>query len=186
MSLNLLSGGSSPLARGTQLGIFWHPYQFGLIPARAGNTAYPDCAEVSRRAHPRSRGEHFNFEDGQTEKAGSSPLARGTLKRTHIATAAVGLIPARAGNTPSIETLMRHTGAHPRSRGEHQELLSMPVRFLGSSPLARGTLTVLLRQLSNHGLIPARAGNTPYQFVTTPPTKAHPRSRGEHPGKSAG
>ena len=99
MSLNLLSGGSSPLARGTQLGIFWHPYQFGLIPARAGNTKSPSTVAASARAHPRSRGEHPLTQVLSPEFVGSSPLARGTQESGQDSAGLLGLIPARAGNT---------------------------------------------------------------------------------------
>ena len=50
--------GSSPLARGTPIYKILKPTDFGLIPARAGNTG---CALGRPRlggAHPRSRGEH--------------------------------------------------------------------------------------------------------------------------------
>ena len=52
--------------------------------------------------------------------------------------------------------------------------------FLGSSPLARGTLLVhnILGLLV--GLIPARAGNTDRCLLHPVSVRAHPRSRGEH------
>ena len=70
--------------------------------------------------------------------------------------------------------------AHPRSRGEHArracEVASQP----GSSPLARGTRDDLLTNVTTHGLIPARAGNTPGSCMARRWSRAHPRSRGEH------
>ena len=71
-----------------------------------------------------------------------------------------GLIPARAGNTLHPKLPCRGRRAHPRSRGEHQELLAMPTRYLGSSPLARGTHLGSAAVTHDNGLIPARAGNT--------------------------
>ena len=50
----------------------------------------------------------------------------------------------------------------------------------GSSPLARGTLFQQLQKVHRVGLIPARAGNTPWKKLRRTVTKAHPRSRGEH------
>ena len=50
----------------------------------------------------------------------------------------------------------------------------------GSSPLARGTLAVVLRGTVNLGLIPARAGNTNVYTLQIDTMRAHPRSRGEH------
>ena len=51
----------------------------------------------------------------------------------------------------------------------------------GSSPLARGAPTNHADDGSNRGLIPARAGSTKGIASTRLVTKAHPRSRGEHP-----
>ena len=90
-------------------------------------------------AHPRSRGEHFNFEDGQTEKAGSSPLARGTPAQATDTLAGLGLIPARAGNTVASLPGGGRFRAHPRSRGEHTFEDLDALGSQGSSPLARGT-----------------------------------------------
>ena len=76
---NLLSVGSSPLARGTLSYPFIELLGSGLIPARAGNTYSTPAVLIRRRAHPRSRGEHARAEPVNSPAAGSSPLARGTL-----------------------------------------------------------------------------------------------------------
>ena len=114
------------------------------------------------------------------QSIGSSPLARGTLSRGYGAQRGNRLIPARAGNTPSLLSPIPAIPAHPRSRGEHL----MPVQtgriILGSSPLARGTLGAVVMNASLMRLIPARAGNTTRPERSTKPRAAHPRSRGEH------
>ena len=74
--------GSSPLARGTQVGFFGGDGACGLIPARAGNTLKRNDTRGCERAHPRSRGEHVEWADARKKKPGSSPLARGT-HRSH-------------------------------------------------------------------------------------------------------
>ena len=71
--------------------------------------------------------------------------------------------------------------AHPRSRGEHCQVLMASSPFWGSSPLARGTLSGFAVGLLASGLIPARAGNTVYKSGLGGNYGAHPRSRGEHP-----
>ena len=80
---------------------------------------------------------------------------------------------------------MRHTGAHPRSRGEHP----LPIRYYppyqGSSPLARGTPGKISGIIASIGLIPARAGNTRVVRLRPALSGAHPRSRGEHPCASS-
>ena len=66
----------------------------------------------------------------------------------------------------------------------------MPNAALGSSPLARGALTLRLTLLRSTRLIPARAGNISRFSPILTSTAAHPRSRGEHreypPGFFAG
>ena len=111
----------------------------GLIPARAGNTSPRSQQQPSRRAHPRSRGEHSGEFHDSGSVQGSSPLARGTQLNTRECHAVVGLIPARAGNTDERRIGDDETGAHPRSRGEHGKTVTQVFSHPGSSPLARGT-----------------------------------------------
>ncbi len=53
----------------------------------------------------------------------------------------------------------------------------------GSSPLARGTLRLLVQVKLTLRLIPARAGNTTLLASCQAASAAHPRSRGEHPSR---
>ena len=153
--------GSSPLARGTRPLVSDKISQGGLIPARAGNTRRSLHGGRSRRAHPRSRGEHFVLSARLLWRMGSSPLARGTRPLVSDKISQGGLIPARAGNTVTGEV----------SGGG----------VAGSSPLARGTRGLDLLQSGASGLIPARAGNTETVLSDNNLSRAHPRSRGEHP-----
>ena len=132
--------GSSPLARGTRARNCRSTSRAGLIPARAGNT--PNGRELNERAgaHPRSRGEHGWVCGSQWFLWGSSPLARGTRIIPFWKAFLIGLIPARAGNTRYRCPYNCADGAHPRSRGEHHELVTVDDARRGSSPLARGTL----------------------------------------------
>ena len=152
--------GSSPLARGTRAIEQLEEVVDGLIPARAGNTS--GCVIHGRwsRAHPRSRGEHRSGGRRESRHGGSSPLARGTHYTPACRAATMGLIPARAGNTPGGRLCCRDDRAHPRSRGEHRSDSFMRWYFSGSSPLARGTPRMLRLSVLCLGLIPARAGNT--------------------------
>ena len=115
----LKSPGSSPLARGTLSRPAPKPIHSGLIPARAGNTAWLPTQTASTWAHPRSRGEHIGDVDNAGTHLGSSPLARGTQHLAFVAFHWSGLIPARAGNTCWLIVHRRKPRAHPRSRGEH-------------------------------------------------------------------
>ena len=152
--------GSSPLARGTLIAANGGGSGAGLIPARAGNT-YRRPPKPSRpRAHPRSRGEHWQRRIGIGIPRGSSPLARGTPDGWVQLPPGMGLIPARAGNTRNQHHRRSTVRAHPRSRGEHCWFLDRTANLSGSSPLARGTQSAPQNRGLSHGLIPARAGNT--------------------------
>ena len=111
---------------------------------------------------------------------GSSPLARGTHNGANSKWAKFRLIPARAGNTNHGVGSSRGYSAHPRSRGEHSTSVAIGAQFLGSSPLARGTLSINKAGGAVLRLIPARAGNTKRRPLAGNRKPAHPRSRGEH------
>ena len=93
--------GSSPLARGTHHALRPELEGHRFIPARAGNTALCESADVGEPVHPRSRGEHLVASATALSPAGSSPLARGTLLRGVGESSGQRFIPARAGNTRS-------------------------------------------------------------------------------------
>ncbi len=141
--MNQKALGSSPLARGTHVHLIWSWLRAGLIPARAGNTVLRSSSPHRVGAHPRSRGEHAKKLASWKVGKGSSPLARGTRGYCVDYSERVGLIPARAGNTAGPSTAMSLGWAHPRSRGEHQPLVSPFTGAAGSSPLARGTRSML-------------------------------------------
>ena len=116
--------GSSPLTRGARFTPGRDVHRFGLIPAHAGSTGPIRSERGPSWAHPRSRGEHVDGTGVLTAGTGSSPLTRGALQPRGREPAGVGLIPAHAGSTKKTETMLKHFGAHPRSRGEHATKLS--------------------------------------------------------------
>ena len=71
-----------------------------------------------------------------------------------------GIIPACAGNTPSLSLLHVGFGDHPRVCGEHSYRLIVASVEQGSSPRVRGTLHHAERLSDLDGIIPACAGNT--------------------------
>ena len=152
----------------------------GLIPACAGNTEFWTCALTAAWAHPRSRGEHMPLLLPKLVESGSSPLARGTRLMARYGNILLGLIPARAGDTPVPRRSYTMFRAHPRSRGEHSNCSVIKIAELGSSPLARGTPSPVPVEKMPTGLIPARAGNTERMNAQNESLRAHPRSRGEH------
>ena len=178
---NTLDGdGLSPLARGTQTGVYEVSCRDRFIPARAGNTTFRRKSCRRLPVYPRSRGEHFRREKNITGAPGLSPLARGTHSHLVNAGTYFRFIPARAGNTPVKAWRSASPPVYPRSRGEHKTELDFELLSRGLSPLARGTPESALSCVSAARFIPARAGNTfPDRFLHRL-FSVYPRSRGEH------
>ena len=173
--------GSSPLARGLPSETENDNVAERIIPARAGFTATGAGIPLGLADHPRSRGVYTAAASSATSPSGSSPLARGLHTERRAYDLRPGIIPARAGFTPSSAGSSSPRTDHPRSRGIYLGLLEAGVEELGSSPLARGLLTKEEEQLWDAGIIPARAG-----FTAPPPpgsggSRDHPRSRGVYP-----
>ena len=157
----LIPRGSSPHTRGTQ----WrapgtlclqrdHPrirgehlrrvlravFELGIIPAYAGNTAFPIAAFVMMWIIPAYAGNTYIIIHTSKSSLGSSPHTRGTpvwpdsapkrsgdhprIRGEHAAVPAVddadrGIIPAYAGNTSRRACSGGTWPDHPRIRGEH-------------------------------------------------------------------
>ena len=155
-----LALGSSPLARGLPHSDARGLPVSGIIPARAGFTLAQYGEEIEAEDHPRSRGVYESWTIGDLDDLGSSPLARGLPATALAETAALRIIPARAGFTSCPWRTSGIASDHPRSRGVYEYDVQRLVDKAGSSPLARG-----LRRLCAPGdphmrIIPARAGFT--------------------------
>ena len=133
---------------------------FRFIPACAGNTAHfheiAGCVSV----HPRVRGEH-------------APLAVAGQRDRRF-------IPACAGNTGKRAPWRSTPAVHPRVRGEHFDRIAALHQVGGSSPRARGTLSVAPSHAQSTRFIPACAGNTGSSPSRSTESTVHPRVRGEH------
>ena len=95
------------------------------------------------------------------------------------------IIPARAGFTPRRERRPRWGADHPRSRGVYGTTRAPTRACPGSSPLARGLPGGAAGGGLGAGIIPARAGFTPWGYLRTGRTRDHPRSRGVYGTGSA-
>ncbi len=133
------TGGSSPLARGTEACRASKPIPRRFIPARAGNRTLTFPPDSNPTVHPRSHGEQFKKRCFQPLYFGSSPLARGTEPQSFFWDYLGRFIPARAGNRPHFLCRRRPKPVHPRSRGEQGHRAGHHDLDRGSSPLARGT-----------------------------------------------
>ena len=170
--------GSSPLARGLPLNGNGDVGPGGIIPARAGFTSLGMAGIVLTWDHPRSRGVYYAYDPSHIYPNGSSPLARGLRDQGDHLGQREGIIPARAGFTPTSPSSNPSRPDHPRSRGVYLAGMGRSAHGSGSSPLARGLPLLGWRGLSSRGIIPARAGFTPKNSEVRVNVTDHPRSRG--------
>ena len=154
--------GSSPLTRGK-------PHRKPRNTLRGG-------------AHPRSRGENDDSDDGFSSHCGSSPLTRGKHGLRRPLVRLERLIPAHAGKTLTPAGIFVIQGAHPRSRGENLISAFRSAGPCGSSPLTRGKPEGERDRVFGVRLIPAHAGKTRRPCSAPAAGAAHPRSRGENTG----
>ena len=170
--------GSSPLARGLRQLLQEALPRPGIIPARAGFTRVPAPGASGDTDHPRSRGVYKFASHRLPAGVGSSPLARGLLFLIWPTPYFPGIIPARAGFTRGASVDNAGQGDHPRSRGVYAALTGWERTRAGSSPLARGLRISPAELPPSLRIIPARAGFTPRQRLTSRRSRDHPRSRG--------
>ena len=130
--------GSSPLARGLQIGELKARNYDRIIPARAGFTEPMTFSVSSVEDNPRSRGVYKSCVHLSFTVAGSSPLARGLRRGSGNIIPGNRIIPARAGFTSAPTRSARPRRDHPRSRGVYLMKCLALRAAAGSSPLARG------------------------------------------------
>ena len=124
------------------------------------------------------------FDAAPTRNIGSSPLARGLLCAPFWMPVHTGIIPARAGFTPSCANPAAASADHPRSRGVYRATLNERIVKHGSSPLARGLRQPPSPPVQYSRIIPARAGFTDKWSVVAKVKGDHPRSRGVYSMRS--
>ena len=156
----ILRPGSSPLARGLHRLEGRIRCARRIIPARAGFTRRSPVTSVMAWDHPRSRGVYASASPESSSTSGSSPLARGLPPTPAPLALTVRIIPARAGFTPHLPALDAGRADHPRSRGVYTRCIRWPMRWAGSSPLARGLPLRAMNHNVTRRIIPARAGFT--------------------------
>ena len=115
------------------------------IPARAGKTSWMASEKLRPVAHPRACGENARNDAGAAHILGSSPRARGKRLQAVVGGHGAGLIPARAGKTPTSWRRISSGSAHPRVCGENELPLELADFQRDSSPRVRGKLLRLLR-----------------------------------------
>ena len=133
----------------------------GIIPARAGFTAASAGRTSGGADHPRSCGVYSPRMRIGLGRLGSSPLVRGLLSVFNTGQDKGGIIPARAGFTPTPRPSSPPCTDHPRSCGVYAVGGGDGDLHAGSSPLVRGLLPRSAQSRQGRRIIPARAGFTP-------------------------
>ena len=190
--------GRSPLGRHARRGLRWDgagPAPRGrgkrrepvpsfldarLIPARAGKTSCPSKPYAPSAAHPRACGENARVVHRPGRGCGSSPRVRGKRRAGRVGARCRGLIPARAGKTPTTSRPAFPRQAHPRACGENSKNVANAAASCGSSPRVRGKPSHVRVPPRGTGLIPARAGKTFFTDAEDGVAGAHPRACGEN------
>ena len=172
------TSGSSTRARGLPRQTVRAAGVLRIIPACAGFTRRPRRPRPPPPDHPRMRGVYVDVMTISAHRAGSSPHARGLLRRRRDSPSWGGIIPACAGFTARVIATAGFRGDHPRMRGVYGARARGNRRHEGSSPHARGLPD------GGHGvgqadrIIPACAGFTPGRSRCCSRWGDHPRMRG--------
>ena len=131
--------GPPSLAQGTRIAVGFSTSISRFIPA-CGELSKPSWAIVQLDA--------------------SSPLARGTQDLDRLGYVADRFIPAYAGNSWRLRYSCGLVPVHPRLRGELDFYGGNAMKYIGSSPLTRGTQVPLHSRADLTRFIPAYAGNS--------------------------
>ena len=172
--------GSSPRVRGKRRSSRPPRGLDGLIPACAGKTWLAGKKRHEKGAHPRVCGENYMNRLTDVQDTGSSPRVRGKRRQTRPSVRRVRLIPACAGKTWTSYLVICLAPAHPRVCGENSAGKASVSLREGSSPRVRGKPACTSSCERSGGLIPACAGKTPSQLVSSSQLTAHPRVCGEN------
>ena len=123
-------------------------------------------------------GVNYEYPGWRHDTVGSSPRARGQPIIFSSSRGGSRIIPACAGSTRCPPTPPAPGGDHPRVRGVNYPLLHVPRATAGSSPRARGQLSVRVRVVDQGRIIPACAGSTFTEEIRHHRFPDHPRVRG--------
>ena len=128
--------------------------------------------------HPRACGANFRPVSRGCSRFGSSPRVRGKRCKLRQLKQQIRIIPARAGQTASVERRGRGQTDHPRACGANRRRSPLLSEMYGSSPRVRGKQPSLGSCMLLSRIIPARAGQTRHCGVWVAQYADHPRACG--------
>ena len=121
--------GSPPPTRGTLIFDIVRTFVRRITPAYAGNTIIMHYCLIYFRDHPRLRGEHPGSRICKRRLTGSPPPTRGTQVSNLKQDYNIGITPAYAGNTESMDSPERFKRSPPPTRGTRQFFGKLVSRF---------------------------------------------------------
>ena len=151
--------GSPPLARGKAYTKSHLSKKTRITPACAGKRGLCAPCKISKRDHPRLRGEKRAYRRSCDSKQ--------------------WITPACAGKSSIFSFNASLSRDHPRLRGEKRHILSVIVGHCGSPPLARGKALFGDLPCPQKRITPACAGKSSSMPWRRAREADHPRLRGE-------
>ena len=149
-----------------------------IIPARAGFTHRPRPGGRRPPDHPRACGVYWGRGAWPRQGSGSSPRVRGLPQQAGVPGHGARIIPARAGFTTSILSARSSMTDHPRACGVYLLNNYSCSHLNGSSPRVRGLPLAWRVEVTDRGIIPARAGFTAGPGFQLFVSQDHPRACG--------
>ena len=173
--------GSSPRVRGKPRPASQTARTERIIPARAGQTSMTATMLPPSPDHPRACGANEQEAVEQADQLGSSPRVRGKRYWKGRPSRHRRIIPARAGQTVTGVSIRSPPPDHPRACGANCTRTVSHASRTGSSPRVRGKLLGRKATGGLHRIIPARAGQTPFEGRKYSFRPDHPRACGANP-----
>ena len=154
------ASGLSPRVRGKRRAPGIAPAWLRSIPACAGETQNATFRMDWDGVYPRVCGGNQKQNTPAPNNAGLSPRVRGKPRVPTGPQAALGSIPACAGEIKSASAMSASCRVYPRVCGGNLAAVQAPAPDTGLSPRVRGKLRPKPGRLSRGGSIPACAGET--------------------------
>ena len=152
--------GLSPRGRGKLCQVRSSFFLSRSIPAWAGETRQGGGVSQDRRVYPRVGGGNMSSISCTLARIGLSPRGRGKPGLYHAVEYMGGSIPAWAGETRLLLSLLGRSTVYPRVGGGNQRRRILLYHARGLSPRGRGKLLRLLPRYGYTRSIPAWAGET--------------------------
>ena len=110
--------GSPPHVRGKVKVGLGHCFQLGITPACAGKRRQSGNCKNANWDHPRMCGEKLSFYFGFSTTPGSPPHVRGKVHSGVLVVVVLGITPACAGKSYTLQAVGLKVWDHPRMCGE--------------------------------------------------------------------